>query len=135
MAKAKIHANVNCDAVVATVKPEAVLASVGSVRTVTAKQLLAAMDKWPVLTKTEAIVLDELATFKGRPVLHPDMLDAVYGHRADGGPATGDAVIKVIVHRVRQKAKANIVTSHGIGYALIPRVETEVSSSLTSQGW
>lgn len=128
--KARVHANVNCNAKFTAVKPEAVLASIGSVRTVTAKALLAAMDRWPPMTKTEELVLDELATFRGRHVLHPDLIDAVYGHRPDGGPETGDAVIKVIVHRIRRKAKANIVTEHGIGYALIPRTESAVSSKL-----
>ena len=133
--KAKIASNVNCNAVVVTAPAEAVLKTVGSVRTVTAKQMLAAMDRWPNLTEKEEITLDELAANRGRITTRADLFDVIYGNEEDGGPESGEKLIDIWVCKVRQKTHANIKTTYGLGYALIPRAESEVSPKIATKTW
>ncbi|MCJ8518989.1 hypothetical protein ABID21_001894 [Pseudorhizobium tarimense] len=56
-----------------------------------------------VTQPSRRIILEMLASKPGSPVLRDRILDRLYGDRADGGPDTGDHVVKAMVSQLRRQ--------------------------------
>ena len=64
-------------------------------------------------------IVNCLRTAEGRPVSYEDIIQYLYGHRADGGPLTARVIITVEVHELR-KCGFPIKTFWGRGYSYDP---------------
>ncbi|MFN3337244.1 MAG: winged helix-turn-helix domain-containing protein, partial [Thermomicrobium sp.] len=56
-----------------------------------------------VTQPSRRLILGMLAKPPGAVVLRDRILDRLYGHRADGGPETGDHVVKAMVSQLRRQ--------------------------------
>lgn len=73
------------------------------------------------MTPNGAIVLAYLMSNANKAVRVRTLVNALYGHLADGGPDDADGVVRVCVHRARRalqrhRTNGRIVTIYGYGY-------------------
>lgn len=74
------------------------------------------------LSNSEARVLSAIYR-RNRPVPRAMLMDALYGHDANGGPDSGEKILEQFVLRARRKIKQaglpwEIITVRGFGYEL-----------------
>lgn len=56
-----------------------------------------------VTAPSRRLILDMLSKRIGAPVLRDNIMSRMYGSRADGGPESGDTVLKVMVSQLRRQ--------------------------------
>lgn len=85
-------------------------------------RLLAMIDGVEVIFgPAEITVFAELFNARGRRVTKAELVDAMYGHRADGGANNTDRMIYSEMNHLRRKLAATrfrIVNNHSLGYRL-----------------
>lgn len=58
------------------------------------------------------------ALASGEPVSVPDLVDAVYGHRPDGGPNWAESSVRVLIWRTQKNLGGRIRIETGKSYSL-----------------
>jgi len=86
--------------------------------------------KTPHMQPLQRAVLGAIASGRGRPINHTDLVNMVWGQRwrdgevweqrsIDSGPEAGDIALRVMIFRLR-KLGYNIKNRNGFGYYLEP---------------